>query len=76
MNQNKEIISQIAGIENWSEFEEFVKGLYAQNEGTIHVERNYKAKGASGRNREVDVLVKFGFNPHIITLGIECKYWA
>ncbi len=76
MNQNKEIISQIAGIENWSEFEEFVKSLYAQNEGIIHVERNYKAKGASGRNREVDVLVKFGFNPHIISLGIECKYWA
>ncbi|WP_158592138.1 restriction endonuclease [Noviherbaspirillum sedimenti] len=76
MNQNKEIISQIAGIENWSEFEEFVKDLYAQNDGTIHVERNYKAKGASGRNREVDVIVKFGFNPHIIALGIECKYWS
>jgi hypothetical protein len=76
MHQNREIIAQIAGIENWSEFEEFIKNLYAQNVGTINVEHNYMAKGASGRNREVDVWVKFGFNPHIITLGIECKYWS
>lgn len=76
MKYDKQVIAQIAGVENWEEFEEFVKKLYAKNEHSIHVEKNYKAKGVSGRNREVDVRVTFGFNPHIITLGIECKYWS
>jgi len=76
MNYDKTIIEKIIGIENWSEFEEFIKNLYSKNSGTLHIERNYKTKGSSGRNREVDILVKFGFNPHVISLGIECKYWA
>lgn len=76
MKYDKQVLSKIAGIENWEEFEEFVKKLYAKNEHSIHVERNYRTKGASGRNREVDVRVTFGFNPHILTLGIECKYWS
>lgn len=76
MKHNKDVISELAKIENWSEFEEFVKRLYEGNSGAICVERNYIQKGQSGRKREVDVLVKFGFNPHIISLGIECKYWS
>lgn len=76
MKYDKTIISKIAGIENWEEFEEFVKKLYSKSSTAIQVERNFRSKGASGRNREVDVRVTFGFNPHIITLGIECKYWA
>lgn len=76
MNYNKEIVSSLAGVDSWEEFEEFVKRLYTNNDGAIHVQRNYKAKGNSGRNREVDVLVKFGFTPHIISLGVECKFWA
>jgi hypothetical protein len=75
MTYDKAIIGQIIGIENWAEFEEFIKDLYAKNTGTLNIERNFRAKGASGRNREIDVLVKFGFNPHVISLGIECKYW-
>lgn len=76
MKYDKQVLSEIAGIENWEEFEEFVKRLYAKNKHSINVERNYRAKGASGRNREVDVRVTFGFNPHILSLGIECKYWS
>lgn len=76
MKYDKEVIAKIAGIENWGEFEEFVKSLYARNKGTIDVVRNYTAKGTSGRKREVDVFVTFGFNPHRLSLGIECKYWA
>lgn len=75
MTYDKAIIGKIIGAENWAEFEKFIKDLYAKNTGTLHIERNYRAKGASGRNREIDVLVKFGFNPHMISLGIECKYW-
>ncbi len=75
LNYNKEIISKIAGIDDWKEFETFIKDLYDQNDGVIHVERSYKSKGKSGRNREVDVFVRLGFKPHEITLGVECKYW-
>lgn len=73
---DKELIAGIAGIDDWRGFEEFVKNLYTQNEHSIEVILNHKAKGISGRNREVDVLVKFGFNPHILSLGVECKYWS
>ena len=73
---DKELIAGIAGIDDWRGFEEFIKNLYIQNENAVEVTLNHKAKGLSGRNREVDVLVKFGFNPHILSLGIECKYWS
>jgi hypothetical protein len=75
MNQ-KEVIAKLIGIDDWSEFEEFIKNLYSQNAGTLQIERNHKSKGTSGRNREVDVLVKLGYTPHAISLGIECKYWG
>lgn len=73
---NKELIAGIAGIDDWRAFEEFVKNLYSQHENSIEVIRSYKAQGASGRNREVDVLIRFGFNPHILSLGVECKFWS
>ncbi|AFQ50418.1 restriction endonuclease [Burkholderia cepacia] len=76
MKYDKAVIAGIAGIDNWQAFEEFVKDLYAQNDSAVDVVRSYKAQGASGRNREVDVLVTFGFKPHILSLGVECKYWS
>jgi Restriction endonuclease len=76
MQHSKAIVSKLMGVEDWNEFEEFVNKLYSKNENAITVERNFKTRGVSGRLREVDVLVKFGFNPHILSLGVECKYWA
>lgn len=75
MEHNKSAIEKIIGSENWSEFEEFILSLYKSNEQAIEVIKNYKTEAKSGRIREVDVLVKLGINPHIILLGIECKYW-
>jgi hypothetical protein len=72
---DKSVIKKIIGLEDWSEFEEFIQLLYKKNEQAIEVIRNYKTTAKSGRVREVDVLVKLGINPHIISLGIECKYW-
>ncbi len=75
-NKNKEIISNILKIENWSSFEDFIYSLYKNNNETISIENNYRNNGKSGRLREVDVLITFGYKPHIISLGIECKYWT
>ena len=75
MEYDKSIIEKIIGLEDWSEFEAFIFSLYEKHEQAIEVIKNYKVKAKSGRIREVDVLVKLGVNPHIITLGIECKFW-
>ncbi len=75
MNQEKEAIGSLIDVEKWTDFEEFIKSIYSKCSNVLHVEKNYRAKGKSGRLREVDVLVKFGVDPHVLSLGIECKYW-
>jgi len=75
MEYDKSIIGKLIDTEDWSKFEEFIQSLYKNNEQAIEVIKNYKANAKSGRIREIDVLVKFGLSPHIILLGIECKYW-
>jgi hypothetical protein len=75
MEYDKSMIEKIIGLEDWSKFEAFISSLYEKHDQAIEVIKNYRAIAKSGRKREVDVLVSFGVNPHILTLGIECKYW-
>lgn len=75
MKFNKEVISGIAKLNDWTDFEEFVARLYRNNPEEPIVEMNVLRRGGSKRLREVDVLVKFRTLPENFTLGVECKFW-
>ena len=67
---NKEVISGIAKLNDWTDFEEFVARLYRNNPEEPIVEMNVLRRGGSKRLREVDVLVKFRTLPENFTLGV------
>jgi hypothetical protein len=73
---DKETLRAITKVEDWRSFEAFIHDLYKKNSQVLSIEKNYKAEGISTRLREVDVLVRFGFPPHVLALGVECKYWS
>ena len=65
----------------WEDYEDVTRGIYealGKQTGVkiVGYGRNFKVRGKSGVEHQIDVLTEHGDGIHQYQTDIECKYWA